>query len=63
MELKMNKDLKNKENPIIKGLYEFYYCENCFKEGLKSYFEDRLGSIFCDEKCYKESLKHRSIKQ
>jgi len=42
---------------------ESFYCENCFKEGLKTYFEDRTGSIFCDEKCYKESLKHRSIKK
>ena len=40
---------------------EKYYCENCFKENLKTYVKDQLGSIFCTKKCAIESLKHRPI--
>ncbi len=37
------------------------YCENCFKEEVKEYYEDRLGSIFCDKECYLDSAKWRDI--
>ena len=40
-----------------------YYCENCFKENLKTYVKDHLGSIFCTKNCAYESLKHREIKK
>jgi len=38
-----------------------YYCENCFKEHLDTYYEDVFGKIFCNKKCYKESLEFRDI--
>lgn len=37
------------------------YCENCFKEELETHYEDRLGSVFCNEECYIDSLKHRDV--
>ena len=42
------------------------YCENCgyiFDDCNRPHFEDRLGSIFCDEKCYKESLSYREVEE
>lgn len=37
------------------------YCENCFKEDLKEYYVDSLGSIFCSIACAKESQEWRDL--
>lgn len=36
-----------------------YYCENCSEEELKEYYEDRLGTIFCNKGCYLDSAEWR----
>lgn len=41
------------------------YCENCFYEfeedNHKPIFIDSLGSVFCDEQCYLDSLEYRDV--
>ena len=37
------------------------YCENCNKEELKNYIEDSLGSIFCNDSCFSNSLEYRNL--
>ena len=40
------------------------YCENCQEEiKLKTYIEDELGSIFCNEDCLENSLDYRELKE
>lgn len=40
------------------------YCENCFSDiKLKTYVEDELGSIFCNEDCLENSLEYRELKK
>jgi hypothetical protein len=40
------------------------YCENCFEEiKNKTYIEDELGSIFCNEDCLENSLEYRELKE
>lgn len=31
-----------------------FYCENCFKEDLKNYVINSIGSVFCSNKCLNE---------
>jgi len=42
-----------------------WYCENCFKEyfGDEKGYTDNLGSVFCDKKCYLESLEYRDVEK
>jgi hypothetical protein len=37
-----------------------YYCENCFKEHLKTWKELFDGTIVCDDKCESEINKIKS---
>lgn len=37
------------------------YCENCQEENLKSYVIDSLGSVFCCDSCFDDSLEYRNL--
>jgi len=37
------------------------YCENCSEENLKDYIIDSLGSVFCNDNCFANSLEYREL--
>ena len=50
MKIKPNKHCKTCDT---KGFYVLE-CEYCMEYPLKSYVEDELGGIFCNEHCFKQ---------